>query len=87
VVNLPLLDIIGVGLIFAGVLMIIVAVILLAVLSLKRGKIQGGGVIMIGPVPIIFGTDKNSLKTVLLLSLGLTVLLVITIFFYYLLLG
>ena len=85
-VNLPLLDIIGVGLIFAGVLMIIVAVILLAVLSLKRGKIQGGGVIMIGPVPIIFGTDRDSLKTVLLLSLGLTALLVIAMIFYYLLL-
>ena len=85
-VNLPLLDIIGVGLIFAGVLMIIVAVILLAVLSLKRGKIRGGGVIMIGPVPIIFGTDKNSLKTVLLLSLGLAVLLVIAMIFSYLLL-
>ena len=84
-VNLPLLDIIGVGLIFAGVLMIIVAVILLAVLSLKRGKIQGGGVIMIGPVPIIFGTDRDSLKTVLLLSLGLTALLVGAMIFYYLL--
>ena len=84
-VNLPLLDIIGVGLIFAGVLTIIVAVILLAVLSLKRGKIRGGGVIMIGPVPIIFGTDKNSLKTVLLLSLGLTALLVGAMIFYYLL--
>jgi uncharacterized protein (TIGR00304 family) len=85
--NLPLLQSIGVGLIFAGVLVIIIAFILLAILSLKRGKIQGGGVIMIGPVPIIFGTDKNSLKTVLLLSLVLTVLLVITIIFYYLLLG
>jgi uncharacterized protein (TIGR00304 family) len=84
--NLPLLQSIGVGLIFAGVLMIIIAFILLAILSLKRGKIQGGGVIMIGPVPIIFGTDKNSLKTVLLLSLVLTVLLVITMIFYHLLL-
>jgi uncharacterized protein (TIGR00304 family) len=86
VVNLPLLDIIGVGLIFVGVLMIIVAVILLAFLSLKRGKIQGGGAIMIGPIPIIFGTDKNSLKTVLLLSLSLTVLLIMAMIFYYLLL-
>jgi uncharacterized protein (TIGR00304 family) len=84
--NLPLLQSIGVGLIFAGVLVIIIAFILLAILSLKRGKIQGGGVIMIGPVPIIFGTDKNSLKTVLLLSLVLTVLLVITMIFYHLLL-
>jgi uncharacterized protein (TIGR00304 family) len=86
VANLPLLEIIGVGLIFAGVLMIVVAVILLAILGPKRGDIHGGGVIMIGPIPIIFGTDKNSLKTVLLLSLGLAVLLVIAMIFYYLLL-
>ena len=84
--NLQLLEIIGVGLIFAGVLMIIIAVILLAILSPKRGKFQGGGAIIIGPVPIVFGTDKKSLKTVLLLSLGLTVLLVIAMIFYYLLL-
>ena len=30
----------------------------------KKGKVQGAGVIMIGPIPIIFGTDKKSVKTV-----------------------
>jgi hypothetical protein len=42
VANLSLLESIGVGLIFAGVLMIIVAVFLLAILNLKKGNIQGG---------------------------------------------
>jgi len=76
----------GIALIFVGVLVIVLAVLLLAILSSKKGKVKGGGAIIIGPVPIIFGTDKKSLKTVLLLSLALTVLLVIAMAMYYLLL-
>ncbi len=76
----------GIALIFVGVLIIVVAVILLSVSGAKNGKIKGGGAIYIGPVPIIFGTDKKSLKTVLLLSLTLTVLLVAAMVVYYLLL-
>ncbi|MCK4474502.1 DUF131 domain-containing protein, partial [Candidatus Bathyarchaeota archaeon] len=37
----------------------------------------GGGVLIIGHFPIIFGTDKEAVKAVLLLSLALTVLLII----------
>ncbi|HLE74789.1 MAG TPA: DUF131 domain-containing protein [Candidatus Bathyarchaeia archaeon] len=76
----------GMALIFVGVLIIVLAVLLLSVLSAKKGKVKGGGAIIIGPVPIIFGTDKKSLKTILLLSLALTVLLLIAMVIYYLLL-
>jgi uncharacterized protein (TIGR00304 family) len=76
----------GIALIFIGVLIIVLAALLLFVLSVKKGKVKGGGAIIIGPVPIIFGTDKKSLKTVLLLSLALTVLLVVAMVIYYLLL-
>jgi uncharacterized protein (TIGR00304 family) len=76
----------GVTLIFVGVLLIIVAVILLSVSGAGKGDVKGCGAIIIGPVPIIFGTDKKSLKTVLLLSLALTVMLVVAIVVYYLLL-
>lgn len=76
----------GIALIFVGVLIIVVAVILLSVSGAKEGKVKGGGAIIIGPVPIIFGTDEKSLKTVLLLSLALTVLLVVVMILYYLLL-
>ena len=76
----------GIALVFVGVLIIIVAVILLSVSGAKKGKVKGGGAIIIGPVPIIFGTDEKSLKTVLLLSLVLTVMLVVVIILYYLLL-
>ncbi|MCJ7559384.1 DUF131 domain-containing protein [Candidatus Bathyarchaeota archaeon] len=76
----------GVVLIFVGVLIIVIAVILLSISGAKKGEVKGGGAIIIGPVPVIFGTDKKSLKTVLLLSLALTVLLVVAMVIYYLLL-
>ena len=75
----------GITLIFVGVLIIIIAVVLLSVSGAKKGKVKGGGAIIIGPIPIVFGTDKKSLKTVLLLSLALTVMLVVTMVVYYLL--
>ena len=70
----------GIGLIFVGILVIFVAIILVVVSNVKGGgKVKGGGAIIIGPVPIIFGTDKQSIKTILLLSITLTVLLIILI--------
>ena len=76
----------GIALIFIGVLIIIVAVLLISVLGGKKGIVKGGGVILVGPIPIIFGTDKKSLKTVLLLSLALAVMLVVAMVVHYLLL-
>jgi uncharacterized protein (TIGR00304 family) len=76
----------GITLVFVGVLIILIAVVLLSVSGAKKGKVRGGGAIIIGPIPIIFGTDKKSLRTVLLLSLALTVMLVVAMIMYYLLL-
>jgi uncharacterized protein (TIGR00304 family) len=49
----------------------------------KKNKIHSAGVIMIGPIPIIFGTDKKSAKVVLVLALGLTLVVLIIIVVYY----
>jgi uncharacterized protein (TIGR00304 family) len=76
----------GFALILAGIAIIVIVVLLLSVRSAGKGKVRGGGAVIIGPVPIIFGTDKKSLKTVLLLSIVLTVLLLIVIVVQYLLL-
>ena len=75
----------GVILIFAGILITLIAVILLFISSIReKGKVNGGGAIIIGPFPIIFGTDKESVRTVLLLSITLGILLVIVIVILYL---
>jgi uncharacterized protein (TIGR00304 family) len=76
----------GIALIVVGVLVIAVAFVLLFILGVEKSRVKGGGVVMIGPFPIIFGTDEKSIKTVLLLSLGLTVILVMAMVVYYLLL-
>lgn len=86
-VDSAVLHALGIALIFIGVLIIIIALILISVSGSQKGKFKGGGVILVGPIPIIFGTDKKSLKTVLLLSFALTVVLVVAIIVYYLLLG
>jgi uncharacterized protein (TIGR00304 family) len=75
---------IGFSLVLTGTIIIILSIILTLISSMKhRGKVRGGGAIIIGPVPIIFGTDKKSLKTILLLSIILTALLaIITVLFH-----
>lgn len=75
----------GIVLIFAGMLVILVAILLLFITSIKgKEKARGGGAIIIGPFPIIFGTDKESIKTVLLLSITLTILLIVMMVIFYL---
>jgi len=75
----------GIVLIFAGMLIILAAILLFFLSNVKgEGKVKGGGAIIIGPFPIIFGKDKESVKTILLLSLALTILLVILMVMFYL---
>lgn len=74
----------GIVLILAGVVIIAVAVFLLSIRGAGKGKVRGGGAVIIGPIPIIFGTDKKSLRTILVLSLVLTVLLLVVIIVQYL---
>jgi uncharacterized protein (TIGR00304 family) len=85
-VDAAVLYTLGLVLVFVGVAVIIIAVVLLSVSGARKGKVKGGGAILIGPIPIVFGTDKKSLKTVLMLSLALTVMLVVAMVVYYLLL-
>jgi len=74
----------GIALIFAGMLIVLIAIVLLLFSSIrKEGKARGGGAIIIGPFPIIFGTDKESVKTILLLSLVLTIFLIILVVVFY----
>lgn len=72
----------GIALIVIGVIAIVSAIILASGGEKKR-KIRGAGVIMIGPIPIIFGTDKKSIKEVLVLALALVVIILIVMVVYY----
>jgi len=70
---------IGFSLILAGFVISFIAVLWLVLSGLKggKGRVKGGGAIIIGPVPIIFGTDKESLKIILVLSIILIALLLV----------
>jgi uncharacterized protein (TIGR00304 family) len=74
---------VGTALVVVGVVVIVLAVIFASRGSVKEGKTRGAGVIMIGPIPIIFGTDKKSVKEVLALALGLSVVVLIILLLYY----
>jgi uncharacterized protein (TIGR00304 family) len=75
----------GVALVVVGIIIIVAVIVLTSIGGAKKGKVQGAGVIMIGPIPIIFGTDKKSVKTVVALALALTiVVLIITVVYYWL---
>jgi uncharacterized protein (TIGR00304 family) len=77
----------GVTLIFVGILVLVAAVILISITQGKKGETKTAGAIIIGPVPIIFGSDKKSVKTILTLSVALSALLVAAMLIYYFLLG
>jgi uncharacterized protein (TIGR00304 family) len=70
---------VGLTLVFTGFALAFIAVILLFLKGTKggRGKVKGGGVVIIGPIPIIFGTDKESVKIILVLSIILMILLLV----------
>jgi uncharacterized protein (TIGR00304 family) len=78
--------VIGAALIVIGIIIIVVAMILASMRGSGKGKMKSAGVIMIGPVPIIFGTDKKSVKTILVIALALTVSFVVALIVFYLLL-
>jgi len=85
-VDLTVFYALGIALIFVGIIVIVAAIIVASARGATKGKVKGAGVIMIGPIPIIFGTDKKSVKTVLALALALVIALIIAMVVYYFLL-
>jgi len=77
----------GFILVLAGVLLLIIGMLSMAYHAIyKSGAGEGhegtavSGVIMIGPIPIIFGTDVGALKVVMILALLLMIVAVILLF-------
>jgi len=72
----------GLLLVLAGFIVTFIAILLLFFSSLKGGgKIRGGGAVILGPFPIIFGTDREAVKILLMLSIILFALLLIFMLF------
>jgi len=78
------LFLIGIILVFFGFFLVFLALILSFWKGAKK-EVKGGGAIIIGPFPIIFGTDKESVKTVLVLSIVLMTFTFLVFLVFYLL--
>lgn len=82
----------GFLLVFIGILVILAGMLSMVYHTWKTGGdgmgkpeagVRGAGVIMIGPVPIIFGSDVTALKPVMILAVVLMVIAVILFFLVY----
>jgi len=63
----------GILLIFAGIVVVMVAIVLSAGRD-GRSEVKGAGVVMIGPVPIVFGSDGKWVSIAIVLAIVLLVL-------------
>ncbi len=75
----------GIVLILLGILVLIVTSIMYSRRSSKSedNETKIAGVIVVGPVPIIFGNDRKTIKTVITLAIILTAFAIVaTIIFY-----
>jgi len=71
----------GVTLAFLGIIVIIIALIYEIFKNLKdqsqerKGQTNVGGVILIGPFPIVFGNNKDAIKISLILLVAMVILI------------
>ena len=66
---------VGTMLVILGFLLAFVAVIFLAFKSRgTSGQSKSAGILLIGPIPIIFGSDRDSVKTLMILAIVLIVI-------------
>ena len=59
----------GMALIFIGFLLVFVGTLISALGG--EGDVEGGGVIMIGPIPIVFGTSRGAATLAMILAVVL----------------
>jgi uncharacterized protein (TIGR00304 family) len=75
----------GFILIIFGFVLAAAAMVLLAFRSAGgSGKTRAAGVLLIGPIPIIFGTDKDSVKGLMILAIVLILVVLIVMVLPYL---
>ncbi len=66
----------GIIFVFIGIILLIIGSIMQ--LTSKTGEVHTGGIILIGPIPIIFGNDKS-------LIIGAVILAIVIMILWYLL--
>ncbi len=70
----------GFALIFLGVLLVFAGFFFAVLGKAEGGRVEGGGVILIGPIPIIFGTSTTLAIVASILAIIMIVLMLILMF-------
>ena len=70
------LILLGIVLIFLGML-----ILMLSLWRAGEGRAEAGGVVIVGPVPIVFGTSQRVATTVMVLAIVLTVVVLLLLLF------
>lgn len=73
----PELFMLSLALIMLGFLLVFAAILLWGVRSGE--KVSGGGVLLLGPIPVIFGSDVKAVKAVT--ALAIILMLLVLLFF------
>jgi uncharacterized protein (TIGR00304 family) len=73
------MELFGLALILIGIFAIVIGLLILA--FSKSTKIEGGGVVFIGPFPIVFGTNERIVYIVLAITLLLMLIYLFLILF------
>jgi len=77
-ISSSILFIIGYFLIFLGIMIIFITIFLFFFKSIKgKTETKGGGIIFIGPFPVIFGTDIGIAKWLVVIALIIVLILLI----------
>jgi uncharacterized protein (TIGR00304 family) len=61
-------------LLLLGIVLIIIGIVLITLSSISSAQVKSGGVVVIGPLPIIFGSDKD---TIIIAVIGAIILMAI----------
>ncbi len=91
----PILFYAGILLVFVGIIGIVAYTLILASRRTQRdeqggektedksskGEVEGGGVIFIGPLPIVFGSNKRIAKWMVIAAILITIVLVLETLF------
>jgi uncharacterized protein (TIGR00304 family) len=73
------MELVGLALISIGIFAIVVGLLILA--FSKSTKVEGGGVLLVGPLPIIFGSSERIVYIVLAITLIIMLLYLFIILF------
>lgn len=68
-------------LLFSGLALIVVGVLLLFITFLRQSrnyKFEGGGVLIVGPIPIVFGTSQRVSAILVVLAIALMLVVLVT---------